>query len=91
MATTYRYPDNTAWVESALVGPQTLQVQGQEVLVHFGPTLPIAYDGYPHIHLTQDDDIYHYTGAEKVFFRTANNNVSGITQTSKIACTITVY
>lgn len=45
------------------------------------------YEGVMHLHLETGEEIFRYTGNEQIWIRTANNNVSGITQKAKIACT----
>ena len=87
MASQYVKPDNTAWVASPFVGAQNLQVQGNDVLVHFGTSQPTtAYEGYPHIHLSVHDGVFRYEGFETPYFRTGNVNSTGVTTTSKVAC-----
>ena len=86
MASQYIYPNSNEWQESPFVGKQNLQVQGADVLIHFGnATLPSTYEGYPHIHLSVEDGMWRYDGIEHLYFRTANNN-NGVVTNSKIAC-----
>ena len=86
MATKYVYADNTAWVATGVIGPQTIEAQGPEVLVHFG-TLPGTYAEGMHHHLNEDDVPFYYAGDEESFIRSANNNVLGITQKCKAVIT----
>ena len=87
MATDYAYGNNTAWADTGFVGPCTIESQSSEALIHFGPTLPATYGAGPHHHLNPNEVPFYYSGIEKVFVRSANDNVSGITQTCKIVIT----
>ncbi|NOQ31160.1 MAG: hypothetical protein GQ570_08570 [Helicobacteraceae bacterium] len=86
MASQYVYPDNTEWKASPFTGKQILQTQENDVLIYFGSVLPVGYEGYPHMHLSIEDGIFRYEGTETPYFRTANNNNTGMTTKSKIAC-----
>lgn len=91
--TQYGYANNLTWAQHPiLTGPCAIQVQdGGTALIHFGalpnPLTPEVYEGVMHIHLTDQDEIFKYTGSEAIYIRTGAENVSGIYQTSKVVCT----
>lgn len=88
--TQYGYANNTTWAQHPiLTGPCAIQVQdGGTALIHFGAVVdPLEYEGKMHIHLTDQDEIFRYTGTEEIWIRSGAENVSGIYQTSKVVCT----
>ena len=88
--TQYGYANNLTWAQHPiLTGPCAIQVQdGGTALIHFGTVAtPAVYEGVMHIHLTDQDEIFRYTGTEAIWIRTGAENVSGIYQTSKVVCT----
>ena len=85
MATQYAYGNESAWVDTGVVGPCTIQAQNGESLIHFGTVLPATYSAGPHVHLNIGEIPYYYGGTDNVYIRASNDNVTGMTVRSKVA------
>lgn len=85
MATNYAYGTNTEWTDTGVTGPCTIQAQNGESLIHFGTTLPATYSDGKHIHIEVGDIPWYYGGTDKVYIRSGNDNVSGMTVKTKVA------
>lgn len=92
IGTQYLYADNTEWKKHPISpDPCLIQVQyGDLALLHFGalpdPAHPEVYEGVRHMHLKQGEPFW-YHGVEEIWVRAYNNNVAGIKQKVKVACT----
>jgi len=87
MATVIKQCDNSTWVDSGIIGAQTIEYISGETLVAFAASIPPDASGAKRHTVNAQNPKLRYEGTETAFIRAAGAGTDNILQKSKVVIT----